>query len=1847
VDARELVSFDHQGGALVPRFADGVPPDLTARLRERADQPFELQRKGTKVTAILRDAAPVAPREEHGQLVYDRAVAGGTLVHSVSRGISEETVRFEARPSQNELVYDVTLSGAAGLRLVDGVLELLRGDGDPVIRTKAPTIVDANGVVRGGTLTVEGCAYDTSVAPPWGRPVTAPGTDRCTLHFAWDDRELAYPIVVDPAWTPTSSMVTSRYRHRAAEVVTASGACTTGCVLVTGGLTSVPSGIGTIFKDQIAGTAELYNEASGTWTTTGAIPFPSGVTGIHSHISLSLGATVLVAGGSTATTTYPTTTGTFSYDPVTGAWTTLPAMPHGRSYAAAAALASGAIYVTGGFDNNGTVSNAVDIFSPSSKAWGLGPIPTLATARAQHVMALDGSTFVVAGGVGAGGADLASIETSTGGTATWSTSSSTLQLARRLSTAAALPVPCPPPPGICAFPRPIDVFVFGGMAGTGASSDVDQITATGGAGTYTALAVARGEPCSAAYKGGLVILGGDVKPPSPAILRGTSELFRAAATIPMNSPRNAAQATPLQSGKVLATGGFELNAATNTAEIFDIVQKGGTCTTDSECATAHCSDGVCCDTACNSPCDVCSKCLGASADGTCTTAPEGTPGNAASNSTCTAPATSCCQLGKSCSTSPAGIYLCDGTNVTCPGTCANDKDCAIGYYCSSGGTCTAALAQGTKCDEPTQCKSAPCAICTTGNCVDGYCCDKGCGGTCRSCGITGSTGTCSNVVGADDPDTCPSATSTCVAGASASVCLFKNGYPSIDTSKADPACTSGTQCASGFCVDGTCCGTGSDGKALTTAACGTCESCADDKGQCQAVKGTTDADTCTTTSSCDATGKCKLDQGQACSDGTQCLSGNCVDNVCCNTPCTATCQACAATLQEPGGVDGTCGNAKAGTSDSLCTKTTACGFTGICGTGGQCAKAASGTVCGSPTCDKTGLNASDPSVCDGNGNCGNYGTPINCNLYVCDTTASTPGFGSCFTSCTSNTQCSTKSFCDATGACGGLKTQGQLCTNDTQCGTGNCVDGVCCNTPCTDACQACAKTLKQDGSADGTCGPAKLGTTDAQCMTQAATSCGTTGACNALGGCAFFAQGTTCGSDVCVGNVSETQTCNGSGACTTGQTSIDCVKQYNSICSAGTGQCFASCTVDAQCAPGNYCDVASATCLPKKTDGTACAAPNECFKGYCADGVCCDRGCSGCNACTAALTGGTDGICAAALTGTDPHDACSADSPSTCGQTGQCDNGACGFYNPATLCGPPACIGTQSFKSVCSSPFSCTPTGPSTDCTPYACQTSTGQCLKGCQVDTDCAAGKYCSAGACVTQKTIGTACGADDECAGLQGAKQGFCTDGVCCSDACAGPCQACSLAKKGQGIDGQCDAIAAGTDPDNECSSALQTSCGNDGFCDGKGVCELWAAGTDCSATPGANVCSGNKLVGQICDGLGTCTNSTTGVDCAPQKCVSGACSACVTSTDCLDPNATYCDSSGTCRARKAQGESCGTGDECLSTFCVDGVCCSEVCDKQCEWCGDPTQPGVCLAVPEGQPKNGRTACPGAGATPCGSECDGAKRDGCVYPGASKTCAPAQCENDWIVTAGTCDNSAGCTPGKLTSCGTFTCDATASACKTACTTTRDCRRGAVCDTSTGTETCNASGATCVGVDSVKDTEGTVSSCNGYLCLNGQCQQQCGSDADCATGSGYRCVASACVVFVVGDDAGSGAGGTTASGGATGASGATGTGAASASGGATASGGTTSAGTGGAPSGSGATTASGGALATDAGLVTSSSGGAQAVSQSKDSGGCGCRVTQRERASDPAGLGALAVLGIAALRRRRGPRPGERRRAA
>ena len=214
-----------------------------------------------------------------GMAIYRGALDGADVVHRVHAEGTEDFVVFETRPARDELSYSVDVSRVPGLRLGSNTLEFLDEGGTPVLRVAPPYAVDAKGERHEAKLAVAGCAYDTSPVGPWGRKVTKPGAERCSVRVAWPGG-IAYPAMVDPTWGATGSMATARGDHTASVLPS-------GKVLVAGGL--VGGGY--------LASAELYdpvgNGGTGTFAATGSM-----ATARHLHTASVLpSGKVLVAAG--------------------------------------------------------------------------------------------------------------------------------------------------------------------------------------------------------------------------------------------------------------------------------------------------------------------------------------------------------------------------------------------------------------------------------------------------------------------------------------------------------------------------------------------------------------------------------------------------------------------------------------------------------------------------------------------------------------------------------------------------------------------------------------------------------------------------------------------------------------------------------------------------------------------------------------------------------------------------------------------------------------------------------------------------------------------------------------------------------------------------------------------------------------------------------------------------------------------------------------------------------------------------------------------------------------------------------------------------------------------------------------------------------------------------------------------------------------------------------------------------------------------------------------------------------------------------------------------------------------
>jgi hypothetical protein len=357
-------------------------------------------------------------------------------------------------------------------------------------------------------------------------------------------------------------------------------------------------------------------------------------------------------------------------------------------------------------------------------------------------------------------------------------------------------------------------------------------------------------------------------------------------------------------------------------------------------------------------------------------------------------------------------YACNGggTGDACLTSCTSDTDCAPGVKCNSG-KCSSKLGDGEACSVG--------AACASGFCVDGVCCDTECKGGCRACSAAaksgGFDGVCGVVVAGKDPhDACPA----------------DPGYPA--NCKADGFCDGagacrvqaaiGTACGDNVCTDGTLAGKQCDATGACTSA--PPHECA---GYTCDVAGVACATSCTSDLDCALTHECQSGKcvaraapvsvnGAVCADDSACLSGHCVDGICCNTKCAGQCEACdvkdsvgtcALVTGAPHGKRVACG-------DGLCA--------GSCNgvDSLHCAFPPPGTTCAT-TCSE---GTATESVCDGRGGCVSS-PPRFCEGATCDG-------DHCRAACAADTDC-----------LGGFRCQDATCrpVRDEPVDTGGCTHG--------------------------------------------------------------------------------------------------------------------------------------------------------------------------------------------------------------------------------------------------------------------------------------------------------------------------------------------------------------------------------------------------------------------------------------------------------------------------------------------------------------------------------------------------------------------------------------------------------------------------------------------------------------------------------------------------------------------------------------------------------------------------------------------------------------------------------------
>jgi hypothetical protein len=387
---------------------------------------------------------------------------------------------------------------------------------------------------------------------------------------------------------------------------------------------------------------------------------------------------------------------------------------------------------------------------------------------------------------------------------------------------------------------------------------------------------------------------------------------------------------------------------------------------------------------------------------------------------------------------------------------------------------------------------------------------------------------------------------------------------------------------------------------------------------------------------------------------------------------------------------------------AVCTSPAECG-TGFC-VDGVCCEAACGAACSACSLALTGKanGVCAPSLAgqDPHDDCIDDGSPA----------------------------CTKDGLCDGKGACAAYAKKPctpSACTVDDDCKSGHCTDGICCDSACDGECEAC--TAAKTGKTDGTCLPVAKGKDpDAECGILGSGVCKGTATCDGASACRATTFGKDCKAAECQDDVTlaAPATCTATGECGAETTSCD---PYT--CDAKAIACRTRCAKDTDCAEGAVCTDGECQRLP---DGDACAAANECTSGFCADGVCCDKGCDG--QCETCAVSGSEGTCKA-IEGTPQGDRPACDGEAPC--QGTC-NGLirerCLYPTSDTSCGDPgSCSDGTETRSACNL-GECVQ-GVTKDCLPYVCGDEA--CKTSCNDDTDCAPKLTCNdSGRCVVSET-------------------------------------------------------------------------------------------------------------------------------------------------------------------------------------------------------------------------------------------------------------------------------------------------------------------------------------------------------------------------------------------------------------------------------------------------------------------------------------------------------------------------------
>lgn len=259
---------------------------------------------------------------------------------------------------------------------------LIAGSGNALFSDKSAELYDPASetwTATGSLTAIFGRGGHTATLLPNGKVLVVGGfAVPISSHYSENSAELYDPIT--GTWTTTGSLATARAYHTATLLPN-------GQVLVAGGENILYNN-----GEETLASAELYDPATGMWTSTGSLATPRSW---HTMTLLPSGK-VLVTGGATYSP-YGVFSSAELYDPASGTWRSTGSLATARYRHTATLLPGGKVLVVGGYNYNAVDIADAELYNVASESWA--STGSLVTSRFGHTATLlsDNTVLVAAG----------------------------------------------------------------------------------------------------------------------------------------------------------------------------------------------------------------------------------------------------------------------------------------------------------------------------------------------------------------------------------------------------------------------------------------------------------------------------------------------------------------------------------------------------------------------------------------------------------------------------------------------------------------------------------------------------------------------------------------------------------------------------------------------------------------------------------------------------------------------------------------------------------------------------------------------------------------------------------------------------------------------------------------------------------------------------------------------------------------------------------------------------------------------------------------------------------------------------------------------------------------------------------------------------------------------------------------------------------------------------------------------------------------------------------------------------------------------------------------------------------